>query len=65
MPVLRHLKTSPQRCNCFMCNHHKQTRVTTRWMRANPKKVTYLADGVSTNRHDKFNNQRKTKKTKK
>lgn len=67
MPVLRHLKKTPQRCNCFMCTHRAQTREITRWMKANPKKVTYLADGELTSRHRiKFNNQKaKPKKNKK
>ena len=67
MPVLRHLKRTPERCNCFMCNHHQQTRATERWMKANPKKVRYLADGELTSRHRiKFNNQKaKPKKNKK
>ena len=33
-------------------------------MRANPKKVTYLADGELTSRHNKFNNQKLKSKPK-
>lgn len=58
MPILRHLKKTPERCNCTMCAHHAATRVVTRWMKANPRKVRYLADGELTSRHRiKFNNK--------
>lgn len=65
MPVLRHLKRTPARCNCSMCVHHQQTRKTTRWMKTNPRQVVYLADGELTSRHNKFNNKPAKKKTKK
>lgn len=64
MPVLRHLKTMPKRCQCFMCRHHQQTREMTRWMKAHPKKVAYLAEGELTSRHHKFNNQKTKSKSK-
>ena len=65
MPVLRHLKRTPERCQCLMCTHHQQTREITRWMKANPKKVAYLAEGVSTDRYNNFNNAPTKKKSKK
>ena len=54
MPVLRHLKRTPGRCNCAMCQLHRQNRETLRWMKNNPKRVTYLAMGVSTDRHRRY-----------
>lgn len=65
MPVLRHLKRTPDSCDCAMCHLHKTNYETKRWMRANPKKVTYLADGVSTDRYTSFNNAPAKKKSKK
>lgn len=65
MPVLRHLKRTPERCNCSMCAHHKQTRKTTRWMKDNPKRTTYLAEGVSTDRYNNFNHAPAKKNSKK
>lgn len=65
MPVLRHLKRTSERCNCSMCRHHKENRDITRWMKANPKKVTYLAEGVSTDKYNTFNNMAAKKPSKK
>lgn len=65
MPVLRHLKRTPERCMCAMCRLHQHNRDIKRWMLTNPKKVTYLAEGELTSRHNSFNNAPAKKKSNK
>ncbi len=38
------------------CDVHKQNAEMDNWIADNPDKITYLADGISTNKRNKFRN---------